>query len=387
MIPECWANETENYITNPVLMDFCTKNKIKAQYTRMDLLKAINEYAKENSENKRKVEEWLEIVLKQGMKNILFRKIEFDVEPNNKIVQQTFKNCRNGKLYSNITEGNNLNIQSISCNNRKIEFVFTILLYEVKKEVKSRIIYPIFVDIDLDKKLILGRAKSKTNIFKISSTDENEIGYNTSTDNLIIETIELIEESLGAKKIDKEEYIESVKKSIYNILEKYTFTPEIIENKIKSMDLYINSFINNTLDMLEINDPINFEKAKEDIKIFIEKYISINTANKDIFINDREAYPYKLIATDSEMTKVEETTTSYEPLQCKEKFFDNKKSIKYEGTCDGIFLMCARKQKGNFSSNTYRAKISTKRKFCSVRFEAYVMEEDINNVLSNIINS
>ncbi len=387
MIPECWANETENYITNPVLMDFCTKNKIKAQYTRMDLLKAINEYAKENSENKSKVEEWLEIVLKQGMKNILFRKIEFDVEPNNKIVQQTFKNCRNRKLYSNITEGNNLNIQSISYNNRKIEFVFTILLYEVKKEVKSRIIYPIFVDIDLDKKLILGRAKSKTNIFKISSTDENEIGYNTSTDNLIIETIELIEESLGAKKIDKEEYIESVKKSIYNILEKYTFTPEIIENKIKSMDAYINSFINNTLDMLEINDLINFEKAKEDIKIFIEKYISINTANKDIFINDREAYPYKLIATDSEMTKVEETTTSYEPLQCKEKFFDNKKSIKYEGTCDGIFLMCARKQKGNFSSNTYRAKISTKRKFCSVRFEAYVMEEDINNVLSNIINS
>ena len=260
-------------------------------------------------------------------------------------------------------------------------------MYEVKKEVKSRIIYPIFVDIDLDKKLILGRAKSKTNIFRISSTDENEIGYNTSTDNLIIETIELIEESLGAKKIDKEEYIESVKKSIYNILEKYTFTPEIIENKIKSMDSYINSFINNTLDMLQINDPINFEKAKEDMKIFIEKYISINTVNKDIFINDREAYPYKLIATDSEMTKVEETTTSYEPLQCKEKFFDNKKSIKYEGTCDGIFLMCARKQKGNFSSNTYRAKISTKRKFCSVRFEAYVMEEDINNVLSNIINS
>ena len=387
MIPECWANETENYITNPVLMDFCTKNKIKAQYTRMDLLKAINEYAKENSENKSKVEEWLEIVLKQGMKNILFRKIEFDVEPNNEIVQQTFKNCRNRRLYSNITEGNNLNIQSISCNNRKIEFVFTILLYEVKKEVKSRIIYPIFVDIDLDKKLILGRAKSKTNIFRVSSTDENEIGYNTSTDNLIIETIELIEESLGAKKIDKEEYIESVKKSIYNILEKYTFTPEIIENKIKSMDSYINSFINNTLDMLQINDPINFEKAKEDMKIFIEKYISINTVNKDIFINDREAYPYKLIATDSEMTKVEETTTSYEPLQCKEKFFDNKKSIKYEGTCDGIFLMCARKQKGNFSSNTYRAKISTKRKFCSVRFEAYVMEEDINNVLSNIINS
>ncbi|HJJ12733.1 MAG TPA: hypothetical protein OIM48_05470 [Clostridiaceae bacterium] len=387
MIPECWANETENYITNPVLIDFCTKNRIKAQYIRADLLKAINEYAKENPENKKKVEDWLEIVLKQGMKNILFRKIEFDIEPTSDILKKAFKNCRNQKLYSNITEGNGLNIQSIKYNNRKIEFVFTILLYEVKKEVKNKIIYPIFVDIDLDKKIIFGRAKSKTNLFRLNSKDENEIGNNTSTDNLIIEAIELIEENLNAKKINKEEYIESVKKSIYNILEKYTFTPECIENQILEMDSYLDSFINNTLDMLQINNPINFEKAKEDMKIFVEKYISINTEDKDIFINDREAYPYKLIATDSEMTKVEETTTSYEPLQCKEKFFDNKKSIKYEGTCDGIFLMCARKQKGNFSSNTYRAKISIKRKFCCVRFEAYVMEEDINNVLSNIINS
>ncbi len=387
MIPECWANETENYITNPVLMDFCTKNKIKVQYTRIDLLKAINEYAKESSDNKSKVEEWLEIVLKQGMKNVLFRKIDFDTEPNNKTLEKVFKSCRNKKLYSNITEGNGLNIQSIKYNNRKIEFVFTILLYEVKKEVKSKIIYPIFVDIDLDKKIIFGRAKSKTNIFKLNSNDENEIGNNTSTDNLIIEAIELIEENLSAKKIDKEEYIENVKKSIYNILEKYTFTPESIESQILEMDSYIDSFISKTLDMLQINNPVNFKKAKEDMKIFIEKYISINIIDKDIFINDREAYPYKLIATDSEMTKVEETTTSYEPLQCKEKFFDNKKSIKYEGTCDGIFLMCARKQKGNFSSNTYRAKISIKRKFCCVRFEAYVVEEDINNVLSNIINS
>jgi len=387
MIPACWANETENYITNPVLTEFCTKNKIKVQYTRSELLKGLNEFAEANDENRKKVEEWLEVILKQGMKNILFRKIEFDITPNETIIEQFFGKNKNRSLYANDTKGNSLNIQSIKYVDNRIEIVFTILLYEVKKEVKSRIIYPIFIDIDLDKKLIFGRAKSKTNIFKLNSQDENELGVNASTDNLIIEAIELVEEKLGAKKINKEEYIENVKKSIYNILEKYTFTPKEIEEKINEMDSYIDNFINTTLNMLQINDPINFKKAKEDMKIFIEKYISINVKDKDIFINDREAYPYKLIATDSELTKVEETTTSYEPLQCKEKFFDNKKSIKYEGTCDGIFLMCARKQKGNFSSNTYRAKISIKRKFCSVRFEAYVLEEDINNVLSDIINS
>ncbi len=387
MIPECWANENENYITNPVLAEFCTNNGIKTQYTRMDLLNAINEYAQENDENKAKVEDWLEVVLKQGMKNILFRKIEFETKPDDDILRKSFTECKNRKLYSNITEGNSLNLQSMKIRNNKIEFVFTIFIIEEKKDVKSRIVYPIFIDIDLNKKLIFGRAKSKTNIHTVSSENIDEIGLNTSTDNLIIDAVEYVEKKLNANKIDKEEYIESVKKSIYNILEKYTFTPEAIENKITEMDEYINSFINTTLDMLEINDPINFNKAKEDMKIFIEKYISINIKDKNIFINDREAYPYKLIATDSEMTKVEETTTSYEPLQCKEKFFDNKKSIKYEGTCDGIFLVYARKQKGNFSSNTFRAKISVKRKFCCVRFEAYVIEEDIDNVLSNIINS
>lgn len=387
MIPDCWANETENYITNPVLVDFCINNEIKTQYTRMDLLKSINEFAQVNNENKTKVENWLEVVLKQGMKNILFRKIEFEINPDYSILQQTFDDCRNRKLYSNITKGNELNLQNMKIVNNKIEFVFTIFLIEEKRDVKRRIIYPIFVDIDLDRKIIFGRAKSKTNIFTVDSENIDEIGHSTSTDNLIIQAVEYIEKSLNAKKIDKEEYIESVKKSIYNILEKYTFTPKVIENQIERMDEYINSFITTTLNMLKINDPINFIKAKEDMKIFIEKYISINVEDKDIFITDREAYPYKLIATDSEMTKVEETTTSYEPLQCKEKFFDNKKSIKYEGTCDGIFLVYARKQKGNFSSNTFRAKISVKRKFCCVRFEAYVIEEDINNVLSNIINS
>lgn len=387
MIPDCWANETENYITNPVLLEFCINNGIKSANMRMDLLKAVNEFALVNDENRKKVEDWLEVVLKQGMKNILFRKIEFEKNPENRTLNEAFKDCKNRKLYSNITEGNKLNLQSMNIKDNVIELVFTIFLIEEKREKKSRIIYPIFVDIDLNKHIIFGRAKSKTNIFTVNPENIDEINQSTSTDVLIMQAVDYVEKNLNAKKIDKEEYIEGVKKSIYNILEKYTFTPKEIEDKIIEMDDYLDKFINNTLDMLGINNPINYNKAKEDMKIFIEKYISINTEDKDIFINDREAYPYKLIATDSEMTKVEETTSSYEPLQCKEKFFDNKKSIKYEGTCDGIFLVYARKQKGNFSSNTFRAKISVKRKFCCVRFEAYVMEEDINNVLSNIINS
>ena len=179
MIPECWANENENYITNPVLAEFCTNNGIKTQYTRMDLLNAINEYAQENDENKAKVEDWLEVVLKQGMKNILFRKIEFETKPDDDILRKSFTECKNRKLYSNITEGNSLNLQSMKIRNNKIEFVFTIFIIEEKKDVKSRIVYPIFIDIDLNKKLIFGRAKSKTNIHTVSSENIDEIGLNT----------------------------------------------------------------------------------------------------------------------------------------------------------------------------------------------------------------
>lgn len=397
MIVDCWANETENYITNPVMIEFCKDNNIKSQIMRRDLLKAINDFSSLSEENKNKVADWLEIIMKQGIKNVLFREINIPFEmiielKNNasNVLLEKFPECANRKLYSHITKGTKINLQSINMEKRennisKISFTFTIYLYELKNEVRSKIIYPIFVDINLDSNIIIGRAKSKSNIFRVNSKDENEIGNKTTTDQLIKECISFVEEKMGAKEINKEKYIYDVKKSIYKILEKYTFTPEIIKEKIDSMDGYIDEFINNTLEKLEVNQALNFNKAKEDIKIFIEKYISINVEDKDIFINDREAYPYKLIATDSEFTKVEETTTSFEPLQCKEKFFDNKKSIKYEGTCDGIFLIYARKDRGYFSNNTYKVKISTKKDFCCVRFESYVTEEDINNVLSSII--
>ncbi len=397
MIVDCWANETENYITNPVMIEFCKDNNIKSQIMRRDLLKAINDFSMLSEENKNKVADWLEIIMKQGIKNVLFREINIPFEmimelKNNasNVLLEKFPECANRKLYSHITKGIKINLQSINMEKRennisKISFTFTIYLYELKNEVRSKIIYPIFVDINLDSNIIIGRAKSKSNIFRVNSKDENEIGNKTTTDQLIKECISFVEEKIGAKEINKEKYIYDIKKSIYKILEKYTFTPEIIKEKIDSMDDYIDEFINNTLEKLEVNQALNFNKAKEDIKIFIEKYISINVEDKDIFINDREAYPYKLIATDSEFTKVEETTTSFEPLQCKEKFFDNKKSIKYEGTCDGIFLIYARKDRGYFSNNTYKVKISTKKDFCCVRFESYVTEEDINNVLSSII--
>lgn len=399
MIVDCWANENENYITNPVMIEFCRDNNIKSQIMRRDLLKAINDFSALNEENKNKVADWLEIIMKQGIKNVLFREINIPMEvikelkKNAKnLISEKFPECVNRKLYSNITKGTKMNLQSINIEKKddnigKISFTFTIYLYELKKEVRSKIIYPIFVDIDLNTSIISGRAKSKSNIFRVNSKDENELGNKTTTDQLIKECIIFIEEKMGAVEINKEKYIYDVKKAIYKILEKYTFTPETIKNKIDSMDGYIDDFINKTLEMLEVNNTLNFNKAKEDIKIFIEKYISINVENKDIFINDREAYPYKLIATDSEFTRVEETTTSFEPLQCKEKFFDNKKSIKYEGTCDGIFLIYARKDKGYFPNNIYKVKISTKKDFCCVRFESYVTEEDINNVLSSIIES
>ena len=397
MIVDCWANETENYITNPVMIEFCRDNNIRSQIIRRDLLKAINDFSVSSEENKNKVADWLEIIMKQGIKNVLFKEINIPSEIIMKlkknasnILLEKFPECVNRKLYSHITRGTKINLQSINMEKRennikKIGFTFTIYLYELKNEVRNKIIYPIFVDIDLDSNIIIGRAKSKSNIFRVNSKDENEIGNKTTTDQLIRECIVFVEEKIGAKEINKEKYIYDVKKSIYKILEKYTFTPEIIKEKIDSLDDYIDKFINNTLEKLEVNKALNFDKAKEDIKIFVEKYISINVEDKDIFINDREAYPYKLVATDSEFTKVEETTTSFEPLQCKEKFFDNKKSIKYEGACDGIFLIYARKDRGYFSNNTYKVKISTKKDFCCVRFESYVTEEDINNVLSSII--
>ena len=108
--------------------------------------------------------------------------------------------------------------------------------------------------------------------------------------------------------------------------------------------------------------------------------------NKDIFIKDRVAYPVKLSATDEEESKVEQTAAAYEPLQTKALFFDNKKMLYKNRSCDGIMLRWKRSCQMSGQTSQFTVKMSMNAKgLCIFKFAEYTAKEDIENVIFSII--
>lgn len=401
MIPSCFTKENESYITLPILRKFCKSHKLSTTDTRSELLAEIIQFGEKNDENKQIVKEWMESVLKEGIKHIYLRKVYSEdntmellkKDATSKVVlSKVFAGCPQ-KFIIDCKSDKQLKLQSyVKFTDGKdkidrIEFYFTIILLEKNlEEIGERIIYPVYVDIDLLNGCIIGRGKSKANIYYCGEDEDIIHEENrTSVEKIVIKAIEYIRTTLSLSYEAKERSYANIKRNLYDMLMEFSFTPEEIENSINDCDEKLNNFISDVFKDLNINPYRNFDKAKHDLRIFLEKYISINHPDQAIFMDDREAYPIKLIATDSELTKVEATTSNKEPLQCKEKFFDNKKSLEYEKTCDGIVLCYNRIETKYFGTDPYVVKLILNKGFCVVKFESYVEEEDIQNVLSRVI--
>ncbi|MCM1166539.1 MAG: hypothetical protein NC299_02845 [Lachnospiraceae bacterium] len=86
----------------------------------------------------------------------------------------------------------------------------------------------------------------------------------------------------------------------------------------------------------------------DDIRNLFEKHISINYRDINVFKKGKAAYPIRLSATDEEETKVETTAARSEPLQTKAAFFDSKKILYNQQSCEGLTIMWKRKTKGFF---------------------------------------
>lgn len=186
-----------------------------------------------------------------------------------------------------------------------------------------------------------------------------------------------------------------MKSTYYKILEQFTTTPTVIRTEIQKVQDRISMFINETFTELDITpdkefnvteDTVetNYEQAERDLEIFIEKYISINYSDSDVFVRDKDAYPIRLRLTDAEYTRIEETTADKEALQCKPAFFDNKKALEYEKSCDVLELCYNRINKRYYGNDPYIVTFTTKGGFGIIMFRQFVEEEDIQNVLSRI---
>lgn len=398
-IPSTYRMGDSDYITVPVLKKFCLENGLKVTGNRMDFILQIEEFANENAENLNFVYDWLENVLKMGMKTCLISKIvpisinyECDIE---KRINEKFASCPQKRICENYA-GKELRLiryelvknesdELIGC-----EFVFLINIVKAKgtyENTGDTISYPVFVDVDLKNGFVVSRAKSSSGLFKVG--EEKNMIYSdkkTSAEALMRAAEDCIIKSIDYIREDASLCKNTFKKAIFGILDRYTKTPKVIKDKIQLSEDLCTKFANEVFSRIDIKvHGDNYKDALYDLEIFIEKYASITHEDRSIFMEDRNAYPVKFLVQDSEFTKIQEHTNGEDPLQSKKAFFDSKKVVYTNKKCDTITLCHERKATKYYNDKYFVVSISIEKSSCKVKFMSFVEEGDIQSVLSRIV--
>lgn len=398
-IPQTFRAKDSDYVTIPVLKKFCMENKIKVAQNRVDLLNSIEEFANENFAQEKKVNYWLEEILKMGMKTCLITKLSLNETPKVDLIQDAiqkkFPACNQETICKSKSskEIDLINYKLVSDTENKIEkgsFVFLIRLLKVKSTYSERgnqIIYPIFIDVDLQNGFIISRAKASSGLFKIGEDDALiDAKKATNAERLMRACEDIVIKFMSLEYEDEKVSKETFKKAIFNILNGFTQTPRLIQEKIDATAKDCENFISCIFEKTGI---FPYKEIKQealfDLKIFVEKYASVTYEDRSIFMKDRCAYPVKFSAHDNEFTKIQENTREGDPLQSKKAFFDSKKVVYTHKKCDKISLCYQRSSKKYYSEKEFTVSIYVDKNSCAVKFMSFVEEDDIQDVLSRVI--
>lgn len=247
-IPHTFASEDESYITIPALRRFAKekhKEDLKTTVDRPQLIKDIENYANQSEENKEIVLDWLDQVLVEGIKDIQIKYLEdnsfIDLLLNDtyieRILSPALVDNNNRHLYGNYTETLRLYRYKIVSDSEQGKCIMLYLgklicIYD-KKTGSASVPYPIFVEIFLDKRLIVARAKSKAGMYKYMDNFVLDAAISTTAEKELNKAIKQVCELFSIETASKYKAGEFFKKQLYLMLEKYTQTPKEI---LKLMD-------------------------------------------------------------------------------------------------------------------------------------------------------
>ena len=411
-IPASFKNNNEDYITLPAIINFMKKHKIKgtSRGTREELLDKIIEYGNNNDTNANYVIEWIDYVIQEGIKDVYLKfailsdDIELITKDETKLnsylknfIAKDFSAHICSNKYGSEFELINAYVEN-SKMGRKIIFIYCKNLYVYNnskdKSIVKKVIYPVIAEYYIDSQWLLVKAKPKSNLYNWSEEKfDIEKTVSTTTEKQIFEVIELVEKILHINRGDRDTNSNNLKNRIFKLLKKYTTTPKEIVDIMSNENEQILNISTLICNICSVSDkcqlPIGAEKdIDNDIRNIIEKYLSINWNEKEIFIEDREAYPIKISATDEEESKVEQTAALFEPLQTKALFFDNKKMLYKNESCDGITFKWKRINCNYGQRDKFAVKIFVNQKgMCIFKFNEYTEKEDIENVIFSIIGT
>lgn len=392
----------DDYLQNPIMRRFLKNHNLDFVENRADYIKAISEFASQSDENERETRDWLLKVVKEGSKEICYTKI-YDVEEWHRDpvlvetkINEIYPNCpmKNILTYENTGEQTMIEYHITTNEDNevtKINFTFSkLFLYGEVGKRGNVTVFPIFIEVYLDDGFIISRGKAKTSLYQYDENDHMLLGENkVNTMDYAVSIIDKIaimfgfETETNAKRIKNEN-----SQMLYRIYEKYSFTPVDVVEKVQTQKDTINGFVNQIFSNLQL-DPRNKEKALLDAKIFVEKFISINGNNEDIFKEDRPAYLIKIRADDEiELTKIDTSSDKKIPLQCTEAFFDCKKSVVKSKKCKILNLIFRRTDETYFSKNNpLVVQLGTHKNYGYAKTMQYAEEADIQNVLQAIFDN
>lgn len=392
--------DRDNYLQNPIMRRFLKERNLEFVENRADYINALEAYSNVNSTQENELKEWLLKIVKEGSKEFCYRKIVGINESHRDpvlveaIIKKEFPDCpmKNVLEYRN-TKDRTLIEYKIFTNDEgevaKIDFTFSkLMLYGDVGKLGDTTVFPVFIEVYLDAGMIISRAKAKSTIYEYDETNKMLLSeYRVPTMDYAVSAIDKIISIFG---FETEKNNKIVKKQnsemLYKLYQEYSFTPEDVDKKVENMAGINRSYVDKIFGDLGL-DPRNKERALLDMRILVEKYISINGNNEDLFKNDRDAYLIKVSADDEiELTKIDTTSDKTVPLQCTEAFFDSKKSVVKSNKCNKLNLIFKRDNDMYLKSNPLVVQFGTNKNYGYFKTIQYAEEADIQHVLQAIFN-
>ncbi len=402
-IPFTFIDENESYITVPALKRFAKERKqddLKTTVDRDTLIHSIQKYAEQSPENTEDVLNWVDGVLKEGIKDVQIKYMQLELlaierlkndSEISKVLIPLLIDPKNqhfcGNAFAKDLQLVKYELQINDCGKVISLYMGKLIHTYDRKAVIKVVVYPICVDVYVDRGIVVARGKSKSNMYKYM---ENgfvlEKATTTNAEKELKNAIKFVTDKLNISIKPRNEVYDIFRGQLYTILDNYTKTPSQIRQLMDAKKEEIEYLTSNVVEKICILDAKYLDDVRSDMENMIEKYFSISYTDKNIFTLDREAYPLKIIATDEEYSKVEQTAAFEEPLQSKAVFFDNKKMMQKSRLCDGVWFRYLRLD-STYCSKHFNVKALAKNDFCMLKFTEYTMEEDIVHVLFSIIDA
>lgn len=367
------------------------------------MITKIEDYANSSPAAMEEVNEWLDEILCEGIKEIQIEhrslKSEMELLFNS---EQSIKSYLDAYLSPNIVHhicGNDYSASEYQFvryliysggHGRVIRMIFCKKLHFSENKVgvvTTKIVeYPVIAEFYMEQSWLCIRFKMRTGLYHFKSSGFDTSSVRVSISQEIRDVLHRVDQILGLEVLSTEQNAAQIRKKLFILLDRYTHTPPQISLAMESQKEKIDNLVLQVESVCGLPKGVH-NNVEEDIYNLVEKYFSVYWPDPTVFTLDREAFPIHLSAKDEESSQVDQRAGFNQPLQSRAVFFDNKRMLYQQKSCESIQFFWKKKSSLNPQGEFFPVRIYEEHGRCRFKFSKYTLEEDIQNVLFSIIDA